>query len=354
MTSRPTRGRRRVLARTVLATLLVAAAAVLAACSSGSSGSSSSAQDGNSTTTVTLATSAFAGQVDGQILGLDPSICQPYGIKVNLVSASNAAAAAGLQNGSMDFALFDAVLTNISGGQAPGVIVLANTGGPPTNAGGIWAPPSITSYQQLVGKTLAGTGGGPDALTKMLMSSKGISSNQYTIVKFGNIEAYFAAPSAGQVTAAWDVAPLPPSWTAKDFHNVLPLSSNTAYTQDVYLTANKSFAESHKTVVENFLRCWAAGLQSNRSADAATLAKRAALVAKFNSLTTDEAKKVITAYAKSEYLLSPQVSKTIQSATFYLGSPANTTAVTNAVQPQYLKAAGVSVQPVDTAGPTNW
>lgn len=335
---------------------LVAATAVLAACSSGGGATSSgSSGSSGSVTTVTVAASAFIGQVAEQIPALDPSICAPYGIKLNLVSVNDAAAAAGLENGSIQFGYFTSVLGSISQGQAPGVVVLAYGGRAPTNAGGIWGPPSITSPSQLVGKSLDGLAGGPDALNTLLMNSVGIKSSQYSVVQFGQITAYFDAPTTGKVDAAWDVAPLPPSWVAAKFHNIIPLTAADGYTQDMWITASKSYATAHPAVVENFLRCWAAGLKAGRSTSASTRSTLAAAIAKYDLISQSEALQVLSAYPQADALETPNnITEAVKSTTFYLGSPASQSALQPALAPQYLAAAGVSVTPSNPAGPTTW
>lgn len=334
---------------------LAVAASLLAACSSGGTSSTSgSGGGGTSVTTVNLASSQFIGQVAEQIPGLDPSLCKQYGIKINLVNVNDAAAAAGQQNGSIQFGYFTSVLGSISQGQAPGVVVLAYAGRPPTNAGGIWGPPSMTSAKSLVGKTLDGLAGGPDALNTLLMDSAGIKTSQYSVVQFGNINAYFAAPTTGKVDAAWDLAPLPPTWVSAKFHNIIPLPSSAGYTQDMWITASKSYAASHKTVVENFLRCWAAGLNAGRSTSASTRSTIAAALAKYDLITQSEALQVLSAYPQADALELPTASEATKSTTFYLGSPASESALQAALAPQYLKATGISIAPSDPAGPTNW
>lgn len=336
---------------TAIGTLAVATS-LLAACSS--SGTTSSTSASRSVTTVNLASSPFVGQVTEQIIGLDAAICKPYRIKVNLVSVNDAAAAAGQQNGSIQFGYFTSVLGSISQGQTPGVVVLAYGGAAPTNAGGIWGPPSVTSPKQLIGKSLDGLAGGPDALNTLLMNGAGIKTSQYSVVQFGNIDAYNAAPTTGRVDAAWDVAPLPPSWVAAKFHNVIPLSAKYLYTQAMYITASKSYADAHKTVVENFLRCWAAGLKAGRSTNASTRSTIAADVAKYDLITTAQALQILGAYPQANALELPNITQAVRSTAFYLGSPASASALQAAFAPQYLKAAGVSVAPSNSAGPTSW
>ena len=338
---------------TAIGTLMIATS-LLAACSSSSTTSSGSGSGAGSVTTVTLASSQFIGQVAEQIPALDGSICKPYGIKINLVNVNDAAAAAGLENGSIQFGYFTSVLGSISQGQAPGVVVLAYGGRAPTNAGGIWGPPSITSPSQLVGKTLDGLAGGPDALNTLLMNSAGIKTSQYSVVQFGNVNAYFDAPTAGKVDAAWDVAPLPPSWVAAKFHNIIPLSAADGYTQDMWITASKSYATAHPAVVDNFLRCWAAGLQAGRSTSASTRSTLAAAIAKYDLISQSEALQVLSAYPQADALESPDITEAMKATTFYLGSPASQSALQPALAPQYLAAAGVSITPSNPAGPTTW
>jgi len=337
---------------TAIGTLVIATSLLAACSSSGTSGSDSSSS--SSVTTVTVASSTFIGQVAEQIPALDASVCKSYGIKINLVNVNDAAAAAGEQSGSIQFGYFTSVLGSISQGQAPGVVVIAYAGRAPTNAGGIWAPPSTTSPRQLVGKTLDGLAGGPDALNTLLMNSAGIKTSQYSVVQFGNIDAYFAAPTTGRVDAAWDVAPLPPTWVSAKFHNVLPLPAQYGYTQDMWITANKSYAASHKTVVQNFLRCWAAGLTAGRSTSTQTRDTIAAAIAKYDQITQAEALQVLSAYPQADALEVPTAAEAVKATTFYLGSPASKSALQAALAPTYLESTGISMAPSNPAGPTTW
>lgn len=311
-------------------------------------------REASKVTTVKVATSQFIGQAISQIVGLDPGVCKPYGIDVKLVSVNDAAAVAGQQSGSVQFGVFTAALQSISEGQASNIVVLAYLGDPPLNAGGIWGPPSIKTAKQLVGKKLDGLAGGPDALNTLLMSSRGIKTSQYSVVQFGNITAYFAAPASGQVNAAWDVAPLPPSWVSAKFHNIIPLPKSDGYTQDVYLTASKSYASAHPAVVENFLRCYAAGLRAGRSKNAATRSTLGSAIAKYDLVSRSEALQVLSSYPQSNALEVPNITETVKATAFYAGAPANKARLQAALAPRYLKAAGVQVAPTNVLGPTTW
>jgi ABC-type nitrate/sulfonate/bicarbonate transport system substrate-binding protein len=338
-----------------LGSLLVVGA--LAGCGSNSAAGTAANSQGSKVTTVSLATSPFIGQAISQIVGLDPGLCTPYGIKVNLVSTNNAGADAGQQNGSIQFGVFSSALPAISQGQGSNIVILGYLGAPPLNAGGIWGPPSVTSAKQLIGKTLAGLAGPVNALNTLLMSSKGIKTGQYSVVQFGNITAYSAAPASGAVDAAWDVAPLPASWVTKDFHNIIPLPTTDLYTQLVYLTGSKSYADAHPKVVENFLNCYAAALRASRSTNATTRSKIAGEIEKYDLVTQSEALQVLDTYSESNAIESPTFSEPdLAEFTSFLtgGAPVNSARLKAALAPNYLKAAGVDIPATNILGPTTW
>lgn len=344
--------------RTAVALASLVAVGVLAGCGSSSGGGTTSNSGGSKvTTTVSLATSPFIGQAISQIVGLDPGLCTPYGIKVNLVSVNNAGADSGQQNGSIQFGVFSSALPAISQGQGTNIDILAYLGAPPLNAGGIWGPPSITSPKQLVGKTLAGLSGPVNALNTLLMSSKGIKTSQYSVVQFGNVTAYFAAPASGAVDAAWDVAPLPPSWVSKQFHNIIPLPTTALYSQLVYLTGSKSYADAHPKVVEDFLNCYAAALRAARSTNATTRSKLAGEIEKYDLVTQSEALQVLDTYSASNAIQSPTYLETdlIKFTSFLLaGATPDSARLKASLAPNYLKAAGVDIPATNILGPTTW
>jgi ABC-type nitrate/sulfonate/bicarbonate transport system substrate-binding protein len=330
---------------------------VLAGCGSSSSAGSTGSSGSKQLTTVSLATSPFIGQAISQVVGLDTGLCTPYGLKVNLVSVNNAGADSGQQNGSIQFGVFSSALPAISQGQGSNIDILAYLGAPPLNAGGIWGPPTVTSAKQLVGKTLAGLAGPVNALNTLLMSSKGIKSSQYSVVQFGNITAYSAAPVSGAVDAAWDVAPLPASWATKQFHNIIPLPTTDLYTQLVYLTGSKSYAQAHPTVVASFLKCYAAALRASRSTDTATRNKIAGELVKYDLVTQSEALQVLNAYPQSNALEPPGYNEAdLGKFTSFLlaGASPNSARLQAALAPKYLNTAGVAIPPTNILGPTSW
>ncbi len=248
--------------RPALAGTLALVSMLAAGC--GEPGGAGTAKDG--VTTVKWAFPApVASLLPLYVAGENPSICEPFGIKVKPVALDPSALITAVASSSVQLSENAITGTLAAAEKSPKSIQMVAITGP--QALEMYADKSIGSVAALRGKSIAVTAAGAssDIYARGVLTKAGLEPQKDVKLLYTKIvTASIAQVVAGNVDALPTSPPIPPEIIKAGFHK-LPEATVTAGTPISLVLAhaigvNPKYAAEHRDVVTNSLKCLQAAM----------------------------------------------------------------------------------------------
>jgi ABC-type nitrate/sulfonate/bicarbonate transport system substrate-binding protein len=269
------------LRRALPAIVAIGLLGTLGACSSSSSSGSASGGSSSGGKTITDVTFGYSnGNLNNWAssrMAYDSNYCAPYGVRVSATILNTTSITPAIDTDQVNFTFSSGnLLLAMTKGVVHGEKVVAYLGlNAPAAVYGIWAPPSITSASQLVGKTLgASSATSPGYFGGLaLLKAAGISASQVHYTFLGSNSALLAALAHGTISGAWNNGPLPDANNTAGDHIVIPLSVDPSVqvVNGYYMVGNSSWIAAHPAATKGVLECLAAATKGGRSTDPGVL-----------------------------------------------------------------------------------
>jgi ABC-type nitrate/sulfonate/bicarbonate transport system substrate-binding protein len=246
------------------AAVAVITGGLIAGCSSGSpspsSGGTANLSGSKAVTTVSYGfTAPVASFLPAWIAGEQPSICAPFGIKINPVSLSHNAGITALISGSVQLSETSSASALQAGIQASSQLQAVALTGP--KASSLYAAKDINSLADFKGKSISATSKGStsDAQIRVELAGAGLyEGKDYSIVYTTSQQAMVALAVTGKTVGFPIVPPVDATVTKAGYHQLLgnPASGTPlALVSRDAIMANPSYANSHQQVITNALKC---------------------------------------------------------------------------------------------------